>query len=82
MKVNKDFYTLGLKPIELLVYCQVVEFNTNTGDCFISDKVMADNFNVSEKTVSRALEALELKGLIRRETKNIKGGKERHIYTK
>jgi predicted transcriptional regulator len=37
-------------------------------------------FNVSESTVSRALKALETKGLIKRETKNVKGGKERHLH--
>jgi hypothetical protein len=35
---------------------------------------------VSEKTISRALGSLEEKKLIFRETKNVKGGKERHIH--
>ena len=81
LKVNKDLFSLGLNPTEILVYAQVAEFNRNTGDCFISDKAMAENFGVSDKTISRALATLEEKGLIRRETKNIKGGKERHIFT-
>ena len=58
---------------------QVVEFLTNTGDCFISDKQLAEQFGVSESTISRELKKLETMGLIVRETKNVKGGKERHI---
>ena len=46
----------------------------------MSDKTFADQFGVSEKTISRALTALEAKGLIKRETKNVRNGKERHIY--
>ena len=56
-----------------------MEFQTNTGDCFISDKVLAENFGVSESTISRSLKALEAKGLITRSTKNTNSGKERHL---
>ena len=35
---------------------------------------------VSEKTISRELKVLEDKGLVKRETKNIRNGKERHIH--
>ena len=79
LKVDKKLFKLGLSPIEILVLAQVTEFNTNTGDCFISDEVLANNFGVSEKTISRTLKALEDKGFISRATKNAKGGKERHI---
>lgn len=79
LKVDKDLFGVGLNPIEILIVSQVIEFNTNTGDCFISDKQLADQFGVSDKTVSRALSHLEELGYIKRETRNIKGGKERHI---
>ena len=45
----------------------------------MSDEALAENFGVSAKTISRSLKALEDKGYIVRDTKNIKGGKERHI---
>ena len=80
LKVDKNLFGKGLNPTELLIYSQIAEYNRNTGDCFISDKAMAEMFGVSESTISRAVKALENKGLIRRETKNVKGGKERHMY--
>lgn len=79
LKVNKDLFKLGLNPTEILVLAQIMEFNTNTNDCFISNKVLAEQFGVSEKTIARAIEALEKKGYITRNTKNVKGGKERHM---
>ena len=79
MKVNKDLFKLKLNPTEILLMAQIMEFQTNTGDCFISDKVLAENFGVSESTISRSLKALEAKGLITRSTKNTNSGKERHL---
>ena len=79
LKVSKDLFKLGLNPTEILVLAQVIEFNTNTGSCFISDKALAEAFGVSEKTISRTIKALEDKGLLTRETSNIKGGKVRYM---
>lgn len=79
LKVNKDLFKLGLNPTEILVLAQIIEFQTNTGECYKSDKAMADDFGVSESTISRALKALEGRGFIKRTTKNIKGGKIRYI---
>lgn len=79
LKVDKELFNSGLSPLEILLVAQVTEFQNNTGDCFISDKVLAENFGVSESTITRALKALETKGYITRETKNVRNGKERHI---
>ena len=79
LKINKNLFGIGLSPIELLVLAQVMELDKNTKDCFISDEKLADNFCVSKSTISRALTNLEGKGFIIRATKNVKGGKERHI---
>lgn len=79
LKVDKDLFKKGLTPIEILLIAQITEFQNNTGDCFISDKVLAENFGVSESTITRTLKALETKGYITRETRNTKTGKERHI---
>lgn len=82
LKVNKDLFKLGLDPTEILILAQVMEFNTTTGVCFISDETLANNFGISAKTISRKLDSLENKGFINRETKNAKGkhGKDRKIF--
>lgn len=79
LKVDKGLFSMGLNPVEILILAQVTEFLTNTGDCFISDKQLAEQFGVSESTISRELKKLESGGYIVRETKNVKNGKERHI---
>ena len=79
LKVNKDLFKLGLNPTEILILAQVMEFNNNTGDCFISDKQLAENYGVSEKTISRTIKGLEDKGFLTRDTRNVKGGKQRHM---
>ena len=79
LKVDKDLFKYGLNPTEILILAQVIEFNTNTGSCFISDKALAEAFGVSEKTISRTIKGLEDKGFIVRDTKNAKGGKVRYM---
>ena len=79
LKVDKGLFNIGLNPTEILLLAQIAEFQTNTGDCFISDKVLAANFGVSESTITRALKNLEGKGFITRNTKVTNTGKERHI---
>lgn len=79
LKVYKDLFKLGLNPTELMVLSQIIEFQVNTNNCFISNEALAEIFNVSEKTISRALTALEGRGFITRNTKNIKGGRDRRM---
>lgn len=79
LKINKDLFKLKLNPTEILILAQIMEFNTNTGDCYVTDKQFADNFSVSESTIKREIKKLDEMGYIIRETKNVKGGKERHI---
>lgn len=82
LKVNKDLFKLGLNPTELLILAQIIEFDNNTGDCFISDEVLAENFGVSKSTISRSIKSLVDKGLVNKDTKNAKGGKIRHLSAK
>lgn len=80
LAINKDWFAIGMNPVEILIVSQVAEFNRNTGDCFISDDAMAEMFGVSRSTIARAVNRLanEL-GYIVKETKNTRGGKERHM---
>lgn len=79
LMINKDLFKLGLNPTEILLIAQIMEFDRATGDCFKSDKALAADFGVSDKTISRAIAALEARGFIKRETKNVQKGKERHM---
>lgn len=79
LQINKDLFNLGLNPTEIIILAQVMEWNRTTGDCFESDKSFAGKLSVSERTISRAMTELENRGFITRHTKNVKGGRERHI---
>lgn len=79
LQVDKNLFNMGLTPVEILLIAQIAEFQRNTGDCFMSDKALADNFGVSESTIKRELKRLEELGFISRDTKNVKGGRERHM---
>lgn len=79
LQVDKSILNKGLSPIEILILAQVMEFHRTTGDCFISDDRLASQFGVSDRTISRALDSLENQKYIIRDTKNVKGGRTRHI---
>lgn len=79
LRVDKDLFNKGLSPIEILIIAQIAEFEKNSGDCYMSDKVFSEQFGVSEKTVSRTLASLEERHIIIKSTKNVKGGKERRL---
>lgn len=78
LKVEKDLFKLKLNPTEILVLAQVMEFDKNA-TCYMTDAQFAESFGVSSKTISRALEALEQKGFITRETKTVASKRVRTI---
>lgn len=81
LQIDKYLYKLGLNPTQATILAQIMEFNRNTGDCFMSDKKFAETYNISESTVSREIQKLAQMGLIIKETKSVKGGgRERHLY--
>lgn len=80
LMIDKDLFKLDLTPIQLLILAQVMEFDRNTGDCFISNERMAKQFGVSEATVRNQIDKLvKEKKYIIRDTKNTQKGKERHM---
>lgn len=80
LQVNKDLFNLGLNPTELIILAQVLEYNRTTGVCYMSNEQFAAMLNVSESSIKRAMDKLESEGLIKRETKNTRNGRERKIY--
>lgn len=79
LKVNKDLFKLGLNPTEILLLAQIIEFTITTGDCYKTNEAFAADLGISASTVNRALNSLEEKGYINRDSHNIRGGKERHM---
>ena len=78
LKLNKDLWKLKLNANKQQILSYIMEFDKNTGDCFISDETFSMYLNTSKSTVSREIKALEQMGYLIRNTKNVKGGKERH----
>ena len=80
LKVDKDLFGSGLNPTEMLILAQVIEFHNNNLVCYMTDKQFADNFGISESTVSRAIKRLdETFHLINKNTTQTQKGKKRYI---
>lgn len=81
LKVDKDLFSFGFNPTEILIIAQVMEYLRTTGKCFVTNKQFADMFGVSESTIKRELDKLESNGYIIRHTVVSKegNGKERTI---
>lgn len=79
LKVNKDLFSIGLNPTEILIAAQILEYQTKELDCFISDESFAKDFGVSQSTISRAIKSLESQGILVRKTKNTQKGKLRYL---
>ena len=79
LMVNKDLFSIGLNPLEILITAQVMEFQRTTNEFFMTDAQMAELFGVSAKTISRALDRLESLEIIKRNTKTINSKRVRTI---
>lgn len=79
LKVNKDLFGIGLSPIEILIVAQVLEYQTKNMDCFISDESFANDFGVSQSTISRAISGLKKKNILAADVKNTQKGKLRYL---
>lgn len=77
LAVNKEYYKLGLKSIELLILSQIAEFLRGGNDCYVTNTQFSEWFGESESTVKRALNNLEALGLIYRETTSNNAGSKR-----
>lgn len=67
---NKYFNNKDLSPTKILILSQIEEFERNGKTCYITDDTLANNFNVSIPTISRAIADLEEKKYIIKTTKN------------
>lgn len=81
LQVNKDLFNLKeINPLEMLIISQIMEFDRNKRDCYITNEQLAENFHVSTKTISRALNHLEDElHYIKRDTKTVEGKRIRYM---
>ena len=80
LKVDKDLFSKGLNPTQILIVAQVEEFMRTTGDCHVTDTQFAEMLGLSTSTISREVKKLCEIGIIQKETKNIQHGKVRNLF--
>lgn len=71
LAVNKDYFSMGLKSIDLLIIAQIEEFKRNGCECYMTNEQLSDMFGESISTIKRALSSLETKGIIKRKTSTV-----------
>lgn len=71
LAVNKNYFSMGLKSIDLLIIAQIEEFKRNGFECYMTNEQFSDLFGESVSTIKRALDKLEAKGIIKRTTHTV-----------
>lgn len=71
LAVNKNYFSMGLKSIDLLIIAQIEEFKRNGYECYMTNEQLSDMFGESVSTIKRALDKLEAKGIIKRTTHTV-----------
>ena len=67
LAVNKQYFDLGLKSLDVLILAQINEFNRNDCECYVTNQQLSDLFNESVRTIARVLDRLEGLNFIKRE---------------
>ena len=73
LAVNKDYFSMGLKSIDLLIIAQIEEFKRNKCECYITNEQLSDMFGESVNTIKRSIQKLEEKKIISRKTSFVNG---------
>lgn len=79
LKVDKSLFSLGLDAFEILIVAQILEYQSKGMECYITNETFAEWYGTSVSTIKRRIDNLEAKKIIKRDTKNIQKGKERHL---
>lgn len=73
LKVNKNYFGLNLKSIDILMIAQIEEFRRNNCECYVTNEQFSTMFGESESTIKRVIDKLEKLNIIQRSTKFING---------
>ena len=68
IKVNTEFFNTNLNPLEILILSVIESYTRDDKLCYQTNDQFAKMFNVSEKTIRNALDNLEAKNYIKRNT--------------
>ena len=71
LAINKKYFNMGFKSVELLIIAQIEEFERNDYKCYITNEQLSDMFGESISTIKRALNNLEEQGIIKRKTNTV-----------
>ena len=82
LAVNKEYFNIGLKSIDLLIISQIEEYARNDCSCYVTNKQFSEMFGESESTIKRSINKLEELEIIKRNTScNNDGSKASRIRT-
>ena len=82
LAINKKYFNLGLKSIDIMILAQIDEFSRNNCECYITNQQLSDMFGESVRTIARSLNKLEeLKFIIRNTITSKDNGKASKIRT-
>lgn len=73
LAINKAYFNLELKSIDLLILCQIEEYQRNEEICYLTNEQFSYMFGESKDTVKRSLTKLEDLNMIKRVTTFVKG---------
>ena len=73
LAVNKNYFSMGLKSIDLLIIAQIQEFKRNGCECYMTNEQFSDLFGESVNTIKRSIKKLEQQKIINRSTSFIEG---------
>lgn len=74
IKVNTEFFNTNLSPLEILILALIESYTRDNKEFYHTNEQMSKMFHVSEKTIRNALDSLEAKNYIKRNTKTISHG--------
>ena len=83
LSINKKYFNIGLKSIDILILSQIEEYQRNNCECYITNQQFSNMFGESVSTIKRSIDKLEQKGMLERKTHsrtdNGKNSKERTL---
>ena len=83
LSINKKYFNIGLKSIDILILSQIEEYQRNNCECYITNQQFSDMFGDSVSPIKRSIDKLEQRGMLERKTRsrtdNGKKSKERTL---